>query len=114
VGPNFSKGGAFNGRSIYDVAGDLKAGRLSSNDVLINAFWHNGSLITENNRSLTALSLAGMRPTNINIIDAGPKLLRRLEEIGPLGDRLPSTRIAVTPSQKDLTVLDIGHIPGLG
>src|SRR5438132_897819 len=27
VGPNFSKGGAFNGRSIYDVAGDLRAGR---------------------------------------------------------------------------------------
>jgi hypothetical protein len=85
VGPNFSKGGAFKGRSIYDVAGDLKAGRLSSDDIQINAFRHNGALITENNRSLTALSLAGMKPTNINIVEASQKLLGRLDEVGPVG-----------------------------
>ncbi|MDT4989917.1 MAG: hypothetical protein QOI74_4011, partial [Micromonosporaceae bacterium] len=98
VGPNFSKDGAFNGRSIYDVAEDLKAGRLNPDDVKINAFRHDktGALVTENNRSLAALSLVGMKPTTINMVEASPKLLRRLGEVGPLGDWLPSTRVAVT------------------
>jgi len=106
--------GPFKGRSVYDVADDLKAGRLSPDDVQINAFRHNGALVTENNRSLTALSLAGLKPTNINIVESTTKLRNRLLEQTPLGDILPSTRIAITPSQKDWTILDIVNIPGFG
>jgi len=114
VGPNFSPDGAFKGRSVYDVADDLKAGRIEPDDVRINAFRHNGGLVTENNRSLTALSLAGMKPTNINIVPATRKLTGRLREETPLGDVLPSNRIAITPSQSDWTIIDTVHIPGTG
>ncbi|MEV1287366.1 polymorphic toxin-type HINT domain-containing protein [Micromonospora sp. NPDC049679] len=111
VGPNFSSAGAFNGRSVYDVADDLIAGTISPDDVVINAFRHRGALVTENNRSLTALSLAGMKPTNINIVRASGKLLGRLREETPLGDILPSRRIAITPSQSNREILDTVTIP---
>jgi hypothetical protein len=118
------------GRNIEDVAGDLRDGRLSPDDFRIVAFRHEGQLVTNNNRSLAVLSLAGKRPTNVLILeneaevraaiargDADPDLLERLGEPTPYGDRLPSPRIAVTPSQRDWTVhygvhVRFGKIPG--
>jgi hypothetical protein len=113
IGPNFSVGGAFRGRSIYAVAQDLKSGALNPDGVKVNVFEHGGQLVAENNRSLAALSLAGLRPTNINILDSAPQdVIDRLTEPALVGDSLPSTMTAVTPSMTDLRVGDIISIPG--
>ena len=116
VSPNFSSGGNFHGASVDEIAAQLGSGRLSADAVEINAFRHNGILITENNRSVTALSMAGLRPTNVRIVDPTEVLLNRLAEVGPLGDTLPSSRIAITPSQSDWTILNIVRtpLPGMG
>ena len=52
---------------VGDVASDLKAGRLSGDDIPLEVFRDPGSgaLVSANTRSLSALSEAGMRPTNI-------------------------------------------------
>jgi len=118
------------GRNIEDVAADLRDGRMSPDGFRIVAFEHEGQLVTNNNRSLAVLSLAGKQPTNVVILhneeeiraaiargDADPDLLERLAEPTPYGDRLPSRRIAVTPSQHDWTVhygvhVRFGKIPG--
>ncbi len=117
VSPGFSAGGNFHGASVDNVAADLTSGRISPNDVEISAFRHSsGVLVTENNRSLTVLSMVGLRPTNVRIIDPRQDVLNRLIEEGPLGDTLPSSRIAITPSQSDWTILNIVQIPlpGMG
>ncbi|HEU5109387.1 MAG TPA: hypothetical protein VFT95_12670, partial [Micromonosporaceae bacterium] len=118
VSPNFSaKSNApdyIKGRSINDVAADLRGGRLSADQMHITAFPHQGKLVTENNRGLTALSKAGMRPTNVTVKPKSqmPKeVLDRLKERTPLGDTLPSNRIAITPSQRDWTILDVVSTP---
>ena len=72
-----------------------------------------------NNRSLAALSEAGMRPTNVTTVSKGEaEALEpgstgdRLAQVPtPLGESLPSPNIAVTPSQEDLTVLRVISIP---
>jgi Pretoxin HINT domain len=111
VSPEFSEEGAFKGRSIYAVAEDLKAGRLSRDGVVIHAFEHEGVLVSENTRSLAALSLAGMRPTNIRMMDhVSDEVRGRLTEPPILGP-LPSRVVAVTPSKRDLRVGDIISIP---
>ena len=63
------------------------------------------------------LSLAGLRPTNLRILNTPEEIaqaiqgrsvdkdiLIRLSEGNPLEDTLPSVRIPVTPSQTDLTI----------
>lgn len=101
------------GRSVYDVAADLRAGTLSPDVLAIQAFRHEdtGQLISANTRSLTALSLAGLEPTNVTIVDPTGPWLNRLGETSALGDSLPSTRIAITPSMSDRTILDVVSIP---
>jgi RHS repeat-associated protein len=112
VSPEFSDEGSFKGRSIYAVAQDINNGRLDPNGVVVHAFWHNGQLIAENSRSLATLSLAGLRPTNIKILDFVPQeVMDRLRD-PVLLDRLPSRMTAVTPSKEDLRVGDIIRIPG--
>jgi RHS repeat-associated protein len=106
-------------RNIYDVASDLKNGRLSPDQFHVVAFRHleSGELVTNNNRSLAVLSLAGLRPTNLRILNTPEEIARaiqdgsvdrdlldRLSEGNPLEDTLPSVRIPVTPSQTDLTI----------
>ncbi len=113
IGPNFSNAGAFRGRSIYAVAQDLKNGVLDANGVKVNVFEHEGQLVAENNRSLAALSLAGLEPTNVNILSAVPNdVLSRLGEEPLVGGDLPSSMTAVTPSQADLRIGDIVQTPG--
>jgi hypothetical protein len=112
IGPDFSEDGAFKGRSIYAVAEDLRAGRLSPHGIRIDAFWHGNQLVAVNNRSLAALSLAKMRPTNVNIVDPPSSIRKRLREPAIVSDRLPSRSVAVTPSQRDLRVGDIISTPG--
>lgn len=104
------------GRPIADVAGDLRAGRLSPNDIPITAFEHEGQLVTVNNRGLAALSEGGLRPTNLSVVSkesVSRNVLRRLNETPTaLGEGLPSPNIAITPSRSDWTVLRMISIPG--
>src|SRR6266571_7089382 len=70
ISPNFSSEEGvpeyLRGRPISDVAADLQAGRLSPNDIPIKAFTtESGELVSINNRSLGALSEAGLKPTNV-------------------------------------------------
>jgi hypothetical protein len=44
--------------------------------------------------------------------DVPDDVLARLDEVSPLGDTLPSRRIAVTPSQINLEVLNVVSLPG--
>jgi RHS repeat-associated protein len=115
VSPEFSDEGAFKGRSIYAVAQDLRSGVLNRDGMVIHAFEHNGVLVSENTRSLTALSLAGYWPTNIVMLNEVPAdVLDRLTEEPLVGGSLPSSMVAVTPSMRDLRVGDIIKIPDEG
>lgn len=56
------------GRPISDVAADLRAGILHPDQLPINVFQNEaGQLIAINNRTLGALSEAGMKPTLLNL-----------------------------------------------
>jgi RHS repeat-associated protein len=102
------------GRDIRDVEADLRAGRLTPDQMLVEAFTHpedGQSLVAINNRGLGALSLAGRRPTNIRIRPPTLKEAKRLNDISVLGDNLPSTRIGVTPNQQDTRILFTIDIP---
>ena len=118
VGEAFGAGGGrpahLDGRLISDVAGDLKSGRLGSDDIPVDVFRDPGSgaLVSANTRSLAALSEAGLRPTNITHVEPTPKLLERLQEAPVVpGGTLPGREVAVTPSQRDLTIQRIIRIP---
>ena len=85
------------GRSLVDVAEDLKAGVISPNDLPVSYFVEGGKKIAVNNRGLAALRLAGMEPTIASKVPATSELLARLAE-RPIDSfhRIPGLRIAVT------------------
>jgi hypothetical protein len=89
---------------------------FSPEGVVVHAFRHGGQLVAENNRSLAALSLAGLRPVNIKIKNVSDEVRGqvrgRLDAISVLGDILPSRRMAVTLSQTDHRVGDIINLSG--
>jgi hypothetical protein len=107
--------------NIYAVSEQLESGTRLPDDLSVEAFRHYVALVTTNNRTLATLSLAGLRPTNITLRQPTPAELRRLGEdsievpphYGIPGNRIqpPSRCTAVTPSQEDLTVLDVICIP---
>ena len=65
----FSKGGAFSGRTIDDVAGDLRSGALTSKDVPIDVIVRDGNSLILNTRSSQALIRAGVPRSSWNVID---------------------------------------------
>ena len=69
--------GSFKGRSISEVAKDLRSGKISPDDLPVEFVVRNGERIALNNRSLTALRRAGMQPTNL-INKTGSKVHERL------------------------------------
>jgi hypothetical protein len=100
-------------QSGWTGLGNGRVHMLDQNGVQVNVFEHDGQLVAVNNRSLAALILAGLEPTNINILDEVPaKVLARLPEGSLVGSELPSSMIAVTPSVNDLRVEDIIQRPG--
>jgi RHS repeat-associated protein len=122
ISPHFSPGGKvpqLRGRHIEDVANDLRSGKLSPDVFNLRAWREGGQLVSENNRGLATLSLAGKRPqvgVNLTIVpkdQIGRDVLNRLTETNVFGDILPSTRIGVTPSQLDRTLVSPFeiHIP---
>ncbi|SKC08460.1 hypothetical protein SAMN05660880_04113 [Luteibacter sp. 22Crub2.1] len=103
------------GQPISDVAADLRAKILSPDQLPIQAFYYgeDGVLVSANTRSLSALSEAGMQPTNVTIIGPSRALLRRLREEPIVSNApLPGPRVPVTPSQQNLQVIRIIQIPG--
>ena len=108
IGPMFSTGDGvpdyLAGRPISDVAADLRAGILTPDQLSINVFKNDaGELITINNRTLGALSEAGMKPTIVNITLPTQNQLLRLTETPLIDSPIPGPKIPVTPSQVDLT-----------
>lgn len=58
--PNFSSEGFFAGRTVDEVAADLKAGRLKPSDVPIDYIERDGTKLMLNTRSANALEQAGV------------------------------------------------------
>ncbi|HET8562922.1 MAG TPA: hypothetical protein VFM35_03500, partial [Candidatus Binatia bacterium] len=96
----FSQSGKFRRATLDDVATMLKAGEISPDEIPVRFLWVDGKRVTVNNRSLTVLYKAGMRPTRL--IDQSEKLpvqgpgsleevLRRLEAMAGK----PSTEMLV-------------------
>jgi hypothetical protein len=71
VSPEFSLAGAFKAKSVQDIASAIARGGLSPDDVPVHVIRWDGQHAAVNNRSLTALSMAGRAPTNvIDVTDA--------------------------------------------
>jgi hypothetical protein len=114
VGPTFGpKGPSYlAGRTITDVAADLRAGRLNSDQLPVEAFWYGNRLVSANSRSLAALSEAGLAPTRVTVIEPPRALLDRLNEKPIiLGAPLPGPSVPVTPSQLNPYILQIINLP---
>lgn len=65
----FSADGAFGGRTIDDVAGDLRAGTLSPADVPIDVIVRDGNTLILNTRSAQALERAGVPRSQWNVVN---------------------------------------------
>ena len=116
ISKHFDSQGFFGGNSIYQMALKLEMGLMTSDQLPIRVFERESILIAINDRSLAALSLAGLRPTNTVRVQPTPSEQARLGEsisvpanYGVPGNLIqpPSEYTAVTPSQSDLTVLDV-------
>lgn len=103
------------GRSIADVAADLKAGKISPDSLPIYYFEHEGQLIAINNRGLAALSEAGLKPTvlrRVPIDEVPPSVLERLTE-PPIvrGQTIPGPMIPVTKDKAGKVIDRIITLP---
>ena len=74
------------GQSIADVAAGLRSGAISASEIPVGVVNINGQLVAVNNRSLTALMRAGLKPTTIIDLSSDAatvqKVLGRLTEMG--------------------------------
>lgn len=115
IDPNFSlKEGVpdfLAGRPIADVAADLRAGVLSPDKLPVRVFEHKGSLVALNNRSLAALSEAGMVPTQIISSTPTNAEIARLFETPIIRSPIPGPLIPVTPGMSNPTVLRVIGVP---
>ena len=95
VSPNFSAKGSLSGASIESIAQKLKVGEISPDALPIEYIVRNGKMITLNNRSLTALSKAGMQPTQL-INKTGNAFLEKqlTERLAEMGGQ-PSTTMYI-------------------
>jgi hypothetical protein len=99
------------GRSVSEVADWLRSGVLTADNLPIQAFrGASGELITINNRSLAALSEAGLLPTNVAIVNPTRAESRRLTERLIIDSPLPSPMVPVTESIKHLDLFDIMRV----
>ena len=117
AGPTFSSGGKvpayLKGRSTAQVARALRRGTLTLRQLPVRAFIHEGQLVSENTRTLGAISEAGLKPTEFHLIEPTHEVLGRLGEAPLIADApLPGTKVPVTPSQSDLRVMRTIRIPG--
>ncbi|MBK8010190.1 MAG: hypothetical protein IPK13_02510 [Deltaproteobacteria bacterium] len=68
-GSMFSRGGAFAGRSVDDVAAALRAGAMSPSEVPINYIVRDGNTLILNTRSAQALEAAGIPRSAWNAVN---------------------------------------------
>ena len=68
-GEVFSDGGKFAGQTVDEVAGALKSGTLSVDDVPIDYIVRDGNTLMLNTRSATALERAGIARSQWNAVD---------------------------------------------
>jgi hypothetical protein len=86
----FTENGRFARATLGEIVAQLRTGDLTPDDLPIDFVWVNGKRVTANNRSLTALYMAGMRPTQMRDLtggmsdsgDASLLVLQRLEGMG--------------------------------
>jgi RHS repeat-associated protein len=93
VSAYFSERGCFGGRSIAEVAKDLRSKKISPDELPIRIILRNGKWVTLNNRSLLALKRAKMEPTILNDV-TGIKKFEELLDKHLLGN-LPSDVIKI-------------------
>jgi hypothetical protein len=95
------------GRPIEEVAGRLRSGEIDPLSVHVEAFEYRGQIVALSNRTLAALSEAGLKPRLVIMTTPTQRQIDRLGE-SPIfaGQTLPGPRIAVTPSQSNLTVMN--------
>ncbi len=79
VGSTFSDRSEFKGMELKEVAELLKSGKVSPDSLPVYYTVLNGQKITINNRSLTTLSLAGMKPTVTIDVTGNLKAYDRLD-----------------------------------
>lgn len=100
VSPSFSSAGRFKGAHIDEVVAKLKTGEYGPDDLPVEYIWVNGQKVVVNNRSLTTLSKAGLKPTKtVDMTGRLPRdgpdslesVLQRLEEM----NGQPSTSIPI-------------------
>ncbi|WCM60080.1 RHS repeat-associated core domain-containing protein [Paenibacillus polymyxa] len=105
------------GRKLADVAEDLRTGVLHSDQFEVKYFIDpkTGKKVAESNRTLTVLSMAGIKPTKTKEIIPDKAILNRLTE-APIRQRgqkfeMPGRSIPITPGPKNLEIIDIVTLP---
>jgi hypothetical protein len=119
-GPTFDSRGPnplIAGKSLDEVSAALQSGELTAQDLPIQVFRDPGSgkLVSMNTRSLAALSKANVAPVyeEIPYSEVSQAIKNRLNEptLGP-DFELPGPYLPITPSQRDLTIIDVVNRPG--
>ena len=103
------------GRTIDEVAKDIvdPQAELSVEDFVLQAFRHEGRLVTINNRGLAALSLADKKPVFVQVVKPTKAGLRRLKEEPLRPDLpLPGPRIPITSGKNSVEIDEIVSISG--
>ena len=103
IAPNFSSIGsqasdAIRGRSVLDVANDIKAGKISPNELVISYTVdpNSGKAVTLNNRGLAAIVESGKNPSHAIFVPyehVPPHL------VADIKNRPPSRSIAITKNK---------------
>jgi hypothetical protein len=81
--------------TIAEVAAGLRSGAIATSEIQVGVVNIGGQLVTVNNRSLTALTRAGLRPTNI--LDMSGDAVTVRETLGRLAEMggAPSATIRI-------------------
>jgi len=91
VSPTFGSKGRFRGASIQNVARWIRKGKIDPESISVQYIWVNGEKVAVNNRSLTTLSKAGLKPVDVRDMtgklpaegpDSLESVLKRLDEMG--------------------------------
>ncbi|HLL05053.1 MAG TPA: DUF6531 domain-containing protein [Myxococcaceae bacterium] len=101
------------GRLLTDVAEDIRAGKLSPDDIIVQYFRdpRSGLWVAANNRGLAAISLAGRSPTLTEEIIPTQAHLNRLWDPPLKGfPQLPSRVVPVTEGPNNTAVLYVVEI----
>jgi len=80
VSTEFSKRGIFEGASLESVVGQLKSGALKADDVPVRFVVIDEQKVAADNRSLTVLSQAGLKPTKVIDVSSDKKVAGEVQK----------------------------------